>query len=68
LTPDYYSTYAGKVKAPSVTNLNEAATKVVHPESLVWVIVGDREKIEKGISELNLGEVRVIDTDSKRLA
>jgi zinc protease len=63
LTPDYYSTYAGKVKALTVTNLNEAAVKVVRPENLVWVIVGDREKIEKGIRELNIGEVRLIDTD-----
>jgi zinc protease len=63
LTPDYYSTYAGKVKALTVTNLNEAAVKVVRPENLVWVIVGDREKIEKGIRELNIGEVRLIDAD-----
>lgn len=63
LTPDYYSTYAGKVKALSVTSLNAAALKVVRPDSLVWVIVGDRVKIEKGIRELGLGEVRVIDAD-----
>ncbi len=63
LTADYYSTYAGKVKALTVNNLNEAAVKVVRPDHLVWVIVGDREKIEKGIRELNLGEVRVIDVD-----
>jgi zinc protease len=63
LSPDYYSTYAGKVKALTVNNLNEAATKVIHPDSLVWVVVGDREKIEKGIRELNIGEVRVIDVD-----
>lgn len=63
LTPDYYSTYAGRVKALTVTNLNEAALKVVRPDNLIWVIVGDREKIEKGIRELNIGDVRVIDTD-----
>jgi zinc protease len=63
LSPDYYSTYAGKVKALTVANLNEAATKVVRPDNLVWVVVGDREKIEKGIRELNIGEVRVIDAD-----
>jgi zinc protease len=63
LAPDYYSTYAGKVKALTVNNLNEAAVKVVRPENLVWVIVGDREKIEKGIRELKIGEVRVIDAD-----
>lgn len=63
LSPDYYSLYAGRVKALTVNNLNEAAVKVVRPDNLVWVIVGDREKIEKGIRELNIGEVRVIDAD-----
>ncbi|HKO96503.1 MAG TPA: pitrilysin family protein [Pyrinomonadaceae bacterium] len=63
LNPDYYSTYAGKVKALSVANLNSAAASVVKPDSLVWVVVGDREKIEKGIRELNLGDVQVIDAD-----
>ena len=63
LTPDYYSTYAGKVKALSVANLNAAAVQVVKPENLVWVIVGDREKIEKGIRELAIGDVQVIDAD-----
>ncbi len=63
LTPDYYSTYAGKVKALSAANLNAAATSVVKPDSLVWVIVGDREKIEKGVRDLNLGDVQVIDAD-----
>ncbi|MEO8433915.1 MAG: pitrilysin family protein [Pyrinomonadaceae bacterium] len=63
LTPDYYTTYAGKVKALTVNNLNEAAVKVVRPESLIWVVVGDREKIEKGIRELNIGELRLIDAD-----
>jgi zinc protease len=63
LKPDYYATYAGKVKALTVTDLNAAAVEVVRPDSLVWVVVGDREKIEKGIRDLNLGEVRVIDAD-----
>ncbi len=67
LTPDYYSTYAGKVKALTVSNLNEAAVKVVRPDNLVWIIVGDREKIEKGIRELNIGELRVIDADGKTM-
>ncbi|HVT02964.1 MAG TPA: hypothetical protein VHL58_06260 [Thermoanaerobaculia bacterium] len=36
---------------------------VIHPDKLVWVVVGDREKIEPGIRELNLGEIHVIDAD-----
>jgi zinc protease len=63
LAPDYYSTYAGRIKTLAVTNLNEAAITVVKPESLVWIVVGDRAKIEKGIRELNIGEVQFIDAD-----
>jgi zinc protease len=63
LAPDYYSTYAGRIKTLAVNNLNEAAVKVVRPENLIWIVVGDRQKIEKGIRELNIGEVQIIDAD-----
>jgi len=38
---------------------------VVHPDKLIWVVVGDRAKIEPGLRELKLGEIRLIDTDGK---
>jgi zinc protease len=31
----------------------------VHPESLIWVIVGDRAKIEAGVAALGLGPIEV---------
>ena len=62
---DYYQTYAGRVKALTVNDLNKAAQEVVRPENLTWVIVGDRAKIEQGIRDLNLGELHVIDADGK---
>jgi zinc protease len=63
LPADYYDTFAGKVKAVVLTDMNAAATEVVRPNNFVWVVVGDRAKIEKGIRELNLGEVKFIDAD-----
>jgi zinc protease len=30
---------------------------------LIWIVVGDRAKIEAGIRELNLGEIRFIDAN-----
>jgi zinc protease len=62
LADDYYDTYAGRVKALTLNQANEAATQVVRPENLVWVIVGDRAKIEKGVRDL-LGDVKFIDAD-----
>ena len=67
LPDDYYDTYAGKVRALKTGDVNDAAKAVVHPENLIWVVVGDRVKIEGGIKELNLGEFRLMDADGKVL-
>ena len=40
------------------------ATKAaINPNKFVWVVVGDRKKIEPGLRELGLGEPRAIDAD-----
>jgi zinc protease len=65
LPDDYYDTYAGKVRALKTSDVNEAAKEVVRPDHLIWIVVGDRAKIEAGVRELNLGEFRVMDTDGK---
>ena len=64
LPEDYYATFPGKVRALNVGNVS-SASKVLHPDRMIWVIVGDRAKIEAGIRELNLGEVRYLDADGK---
>jgi zinc protease len=68
LPDDYYETYAGKVRALKTRDLNDAAKLVVHPDNMIWVIVGDRAKVEAGIKELNLGELRLMDADGKVLS
>jgi zinc protease len=54
---DYYAKYASSVRALTEEQLNAAGKKVVHPDEVIWIIVGDLKKIEPGIRELNLGEV-----------
>lgn len=61
----YYDTYAGKIRALKVGDMVPAAKVAIHPDKLVWVIVGDRAKIEAGIRALGLGEIRFIDADGK---
>jgi zinc protease len=63
LPADYYETFAGKVKAVTLNDMNAAAMEVVQPNNFVWVVVDDGGKIEKGVREMNLGEVRLIDAD-----
>jgi zinc protease len=62
LPDDYYSTYAGKVRALKTSDVNGAAKEVVKPDHLIWLVVGDRAKIEAGVRELNLGEFHLMDT------
>ena len=65
LPDDYYDTYAGKVRALKTSDLDQSAKEVVRPDNLIWIVVGDRAKIEAGVRELNLGEFRLMDTDGK---
>lgn len=60
LPDDWYETYAGKVRALRTGDIAAAASEVIHPESVVWVVVGDRASIEASVRELNLGEVRFL--------
>ncbi len=62
--PDnYYQTYADRIRQLKSSQLSAAAQTLLHPDNLVWVVVGDRSKIEAGIRELNLGEIHLIDSD-----
>jgi zinc protease len=63
LPENYHETYAGKVRALTLADIGKSAGVVVHPDKLVWVVVGDRARIESGIRELGLGEVRILNPE-----
>ncbi|HEV2349990.1 MAG TPA: pitrilysin family protein [Terriglobia bacterium] len=67
LPDDYDETYAGKVRALKTTDVDQAAREVVHPQNMIWVVVGDRAKIEARVRELNWGEILLLDPEGKRL-
>jgi len=63
LGDDYFNRYAGRIRALLQPDLAKAAQTVVRPDSLVWVVVGTRARIEAPIRELGWGEIRFIDAD-----
>jgi len=67
LPDDHFATFAGKVKATTKEQLLEAAKKTIHPNQLVWIVVGDRDKIEQGLKDMNLCEVKYMDTDGNEI-
>jgi zinc protease len=54
---DYFATYARRVRALSEADLASAAAKVVRPEDVIWIVIGDLAVVERGIRELGFGEV-----------
>jgi len=65
LPADYYDTYAGAVRGLTSDRVGKAAVSALRPDGIIWVIVGDRAKVEAGLKELGFGEVRLIDADGR---
>jgi zinc protease len=65
LKDSYWNDFVGDLNALTPAMVNESSGRLIHPESLTWVIVGDLSKIEKPVRALNFGEVTVLDTDGK---
>lgn len=63
LPDDYFATYPDKVRDLSLADVSQAARNVLHPDQMVWVVVGDRSKIEPGLRDLGWGAIQVLDTD-----
>jgi zinc protease len=63
----HYATYAERVRKLTLEQVAKAATTVVQPEQFVWVVVGDRSKIEPGLRELGFNQVRLLDADGRLL-
>jgi len=63
LPADYWSTYADTYRAATPADIEAMARQIIPNQNHVWVIVGDRARIERGVRELNIGDVRFVDAD-----
>jgi zinc protease len=68
LPEDYFDTYAAKVKGLTLVQVASAAKSLVKPEGMVYVVVGDRSKVEAGLKALGLGDVKLLDADGNPVA
>jgi zinc protease len=67
LPDDYWNTYPDQVKALTDRQITKAADDVLQPEGMVWVVVGDRAKIEEGIRALGYSDIILMDVDGNVL-
>ena len=67
LPDDYWNALVPRVLALQPPQLQAAAQKLIKPDQLTWVVVGDLSKIEAPVRALKLGEVKVLDGDGRML-
>jgi zinc protease len=57
LPNDYFSTFVPKVLALTAQEVTETAARHIHPDRLLTVIVGDRDRLMASLKALELGDI-----------
>ncbi len=63
LPENYWNMYPNLVRKLTLEQLQKAAQRVIHPDHLIWVIVGDLAKIKDPIEQLGVAPVKIIDVE-----
>jgi zinc protease len=67
LPDDYWNNYAATLRSLTPEQVNKAARDHLHPDDLVFVVVGDRQVIEPGLKGLGFDTIQLINTDGELL-
>ena len=62
---EYLESYGQRINAITLDDIQQSADKVLTPNAMTWVIVGDLAEIEDKVRELNLGEVTILQSDEE---
>jgi zinc protease len=54
---DFYDTYVSRVMAVTIADIDRCAKSVLDPRQMIWMVVGDREKVEPSLRDLNIGAI-----------
>ncbi len=65
LDESYWDKYVSELRGIGLEQVNQSAKDHMRPDQMLWVVVGDREKIEQEIRKANLGELFIVDVDGK---
>jgi zinc protease len=60
---DYWDAYPDSIRALTTEDLAQAAREYMHPDRVIWVVVGDWSVIEESVRALDLGEIHLVDAD-----
>ncbi len=63
----HFDGYAGRIRGLTLEQVQAAGRKGIDADHLVWIVIGDKAKVEAGLKELDLGPIRSIDADGNLL-
>ncbi|MBN2202446.1 insulinase family protein [bacterium] len=60
---NHFITYAERLRKLTTEDANRAGKTLLHPDKMVWVVVGDRSKIEADLNGLGWAKIQLMDAD-----
>jgi len=54
---DYYETYVSRVSALTIADVDACSKVLLDPRQMIWMVVGDRSKVEAGLRNLGIGDI-----------
>jgi zinc protease len=68
LPDDYWKTYADRLNKVSLEQVSAVGINILDPEQLTLVVIGDREKIQQKLEELNIGRIQLLNVDGQPIS
>ncbi|MFO7288068.1 MAG: pitrilysin family protein [Gammaproteobacteria bacterium] len=65
---DFAATLTERYEALTLEDLQSAAQDIVHPESLVWIVVGDLRQIREPVEALGIAPIEIWNDDGEPIA
>jgi zinc protease len=65
---DYWDGYAERINNLNLEQVSAAATATLNTDELIWVVIGDREKIAAELEAMGVGTIKLIDADGQPVA
>ncbi len=67
LPDNYWNTYANDLRSLKLEDIQKTAKDLINPDNLIWVVVGDRAKIEDKIKALGYKDIKILDENGKEI-
>src|SRR5690606_12999712 len=60
---DYLQNYARRIERVTPKEVHDVAVELTTHHAETWIVAGDLSKVEQQIRELNIGEVKIVDSE-----